>query len=83
MTPCRFCGIDPGKIGIKQVGRTLTAGTRFLRRYRCRDCGATMSFTGDLLDPTSVKEECDKPPRFLFIWRRTRTGVIHLERIRN
>jgi len=82
MTPCSFCGTNPGKNGIKQVGRTHTAGTRFLRRSRCQDCGATMSFTGDLLDPTGMKEEWDTPPHFLFTWRRTRTGTLHLERIR-
>lgn len=33
---------------VKQVGHTRYEGTRFWRRYRCRDCGAMRYVVGDV-----------------------------------
>lgn len=52
MIPCKYCGPPVGAnatlTGLKQIGKTRSTGTRFERRYRCRDCGATCVMRGDL-----------------------------------
>lgn len=52
MIPCKHCGPSAGAHallkGLKQIGKTRTSGTRFERRYRCQDCGATCTMRGDL-----------------------------------
>ena len=52
MMPCKFCGelTADGKLrpGIKQVGKTKRVGSEFTRLYRCQECSATMTMTGDV-----------------------------------
>ena len=56
MMPCKFCKETPPARGLKQVGRTRTKGTFFVRRYRCKDCGAAMILRGNLLQEESIGE---------------------------
>jgi hypothetical protein len=56
MMPCKFCKETPPARGLKQVGRTRTKGTFFVRRYRCQDCGAAMILRGNLLQEESIGE---------------------------
>ena len=61
MMPCKFCGVDPSKKGIKQVGKTETEGASFVRQYLCQDCGATMRMTGNLSDASAPTEDWATP----------------------
>lgn len=51
MMPCKFCGLTLSNgrqtRGLKQVGKTRYEGSRFHRKYRCQDCGATCSMSGE------------------------------------
>jgi hypothetical protein len=51
MMPCKFCGpfdsAGAPRLGIKQVGKTETVGTYFLRTYKCKECSATLLMTGN------------------------------------
>lgn len=70
MMPCRYCGPPVGAKaalkGLKQIGKTRTEGTRFERRYRCEDCGATCIMRGDLAVMTGTtpqtNDEWSPPP---------------------
>ena len=59
MIPCKFCmpGRRAGVVlkGLKQVGKTKYDGPRYVRRYRCQDCGATCTLRGEL-GPSSNDE---------------------------
>ncbi len=52
MMPCKFCGqvdhLGRDRRGIRQFGKTKSSGVRFVRRYRCLDCGAVCMMTGDV-----------------------------------
>jgi ribosomal protein S27E len=62
MIPRNFCNkMSASSRGLKQVGRTRTAGTLFVRRYRCQDCGAATIVSGDLHDLQSVSERWFPP----------------------
>ena len=65
MMPCKLCSCIHGSHarGLKQVGKTRYAGPRFVRKYRCQDCGATLVCSGDLHDaPTDVWIAPDSSP---------------------
>jgi hypothetical protein len=55
MIPCKFClPLRNGSVklkGLKEVGKTRYSGTRYVRRYRCKDCGAIRTLRGELGRP--------------------------------
>jgi|SRR5664279_583796 len=52
MMPCKFCGfvdqLGRDRRGIRQFGKTKRDGIRFVKRYRCLDCGAVCIMTVDV-----------------------------------
>lgn len=56
MIPCKFCKECPSSRGLKQIGKTRTAGTLFARRYRCQDCGAASILSGDVRAFETIRE---------------------------
>ncbi|MBN2559517.1 MAG: hypothetical protein JXQ75_01115 [Phycisphaerae bacterium] len=64
MMPCKFCTESLTSRGLKQVGKTRTAGTHFARRYQCQDCDAAMVLSGDLRNLDSIKERWFAPGTF-------------------
>jgi hypothetical protein len=64
MMPCKFCGdfTTDGKLrpGVKQVGKTRRVGSEFTRVYRCQECSATMTMSGDVKSK-SITEQWTQP----------------------
>jgi hypothetical protein len=62
MMPCKYCEPLTANAllrGLKQVGKTRYSGTRFERRYRCQDCGATCTMRGDFALMTGATPRTD------------------------
>ena len=78
MIPCKFCKKRLSARGLKQVGKTRYVGSQFARRYRCRDCGAAMIWSGDLLDQGTLGERWFLPGTFRVPARER--GLIRLKR---
>jgi len=74
MIPCKYCQTSADARGLKQVGKTRYVGTLFARRYRCRDCHATMIWSGDLSDEASSDERWF-PPGTFFVPARERGRI--------